>query len=277
MSIRFPCPQCGKALRVQDDLAGRDARCPKCNAKLRVPRAEPNSGKHVELALPLADFDQALRRDTESGSNAIPKHSRGHTGTWLAGIAVFLGCCLVVACGVIAFLLYGQHHPTKTLAVANSEAAITSDAVTHDPRSDFEAFLPKELLELKKAVPDLLIDNPKYDVRKTDSLVSPFMATCTFEVIWHNRSNAKDRPADFKGTLQLVHAYQDSRWAFKGGTCHLPVQSAIDPAYDCEIERFSDLARDTLLLRQTKDDLARRDKALSRVQREIELERAAGR
>ncbi|HET6880476.1 MAG TPA: DUF975 family protein [Pirellulales bacterium] len=37
MSIEFPCSQCGKVLRVGDDAAGKQARCPSCNAVQAIP------------------------------------------------------------------------------------------------------------------------------------------------------------------------------------------------------------------------------------------------
>jgi hypothetical protein len=37
MSIEFPCSQCGKLLRVGDDAAGKQARCPSCGAVQGIP------------------------------------------------------------------------------------------------------------------------------------------------------------------------------------------------------------------------------------------------
>ena len=39
MSIEFPCSQCGKLLRVGDDAAGKQARCPACNTVQAIPSA----------------------------------------------------------------------------------------------------------------------------------------------------------------------------------------------------------------------------------------------
>ena len=45
MSIEFPCSQCGKLLRVGDDAAGKQARCPSCSAVQSIPvsTAHPES------------------------------------------------------------------------------------------------------------------------------------------------------------------------------------------------------------------------------------------
>lgn len=44
MSIEFSCPQCGKLLRVGDDAAGKQARCPSCNSVQPIP-ASPEIAK----------------------------------------------------------------------------------------------------------------------------------------------------------------------------------------------------------------------------------------
>src|SRR5207247_6470440 len=40
MSIQFTC-DCGKSIRVKEELAGRTGRCPHCGAKLTIPAAPP--------------------------------------------------------------------------------------------------------------------------------------------------------------------------------------------------------------------------------------------
>src|SRR2546423_13177039 len=40
MSIQFTC-DCGKSIRVKEELAGRTGRCPECGAKLTIPAAAP--------------------------------------------------------------------------------------------------------------------------------------------------------------------------------------------------------------------------------------------
>jgi len=262
--------------------------------------AQQSEARFVELPDQFADFDQALRRDTESGSNAIPKHSRGHTGAWLAGIAVFLGCCLLVACGVIAFLLYGQHRAAEQ-PTATGKGSVNPVASPSDPKAQFVAFMPGEIQRLKKAVPELSINAPSYDVRKTDSLVSPYLATCTMDVIWQKATgtwaDAMDEPdptdakelknqvmipfdwtADIRGSLTSNYAYQDGHWTFKGGTCHLPVQEhdaggghkyTINPAYDCTFDTFSELKADTLYMKRFKEIMDRKKKALERITRRL--------
>ena len=39
MAIKVTCQQCGKVLRVRDELVGRRGRCPGCGAVITVPDA----------------------------------------------------------------------------------------------------------------------------------------------------------------------------------------------------------------------------------------------
>ncbi len=41
MAIEFRCSQCNQLLRVPDDSAGKNARCPKCQSLMTVPAAGP--------------------------------------------------------------------------------------------------------------------------------------------------------------------------------------------------------------------------------------------
>ena len=40
MSIKVKCEECGVALKIKDELAGRKANCPQCKAPLRIPSLE---------------------------------------------------------------------------------------------------------------------------------------------------------------------------------------------------------------------------------------------
>lgn len=62
MAIRFSCP-CGKSFSLDDNLAGKRAKCPKCAAPLTVPR--PDEPELVE------DFDYVV--DEEEEKPAKPK------------------------------------------------------------------------------------------------------------------------------------------------------------------------------------------------------------
>jgi hypothetical protein len=52
MSIEFPCSQCGKLLRVGDEAAGKQARCPSCGAVQGIPAANPSTQNPFGAAVP---------------------------------------------------------------------------------------------------------------------------------------------------------------------------------------------------------------------------------
>ena len=52
--IEFDCPQCGKKLRVRDELAGKKGKCPGCGNVVVVPTAPPGPPVQVGPPPPLA-------------------------------------------------------------------------------------------------------------------------------------------------------------------------------------------------------------------------------
>ena len=52
MTIRFTCAGCGSLLKIKDDLAGTDGKCPKCKTEFVVPDADDQeSSDSVELVV----------------------------------------------------------------------------------------------------------------------------------------------------------------------------------------------------------------------------------
>src|SRR5205085_8545674 len=41
VAIAVECPNCGKQMRVKDDLAGRKGKCPQCQTTIQIPAAGP--------------------------------------------------------------------------------------------------------------------------------------------------------------------------------------------------------------------------------------------
>src|SRR5262245_15698987 len=48
--IPFPCPGCGKPLKVKDEAAGQDVKCPGCGRTVRVPESVPPASGTGEAA-----------------------------------------------------------------------------------------------------------------------------------------------------------------------------------------------------------------------------------
>src|SRR5262249_42659782 len=55
MSIRFNCPHCKKVLKVKDELAGKQAKCPACQHVLSIPAAERALADVESLAASVLD------------------------------------------------------------------------------------------------------------------------------------------------------------------------------------------------------------------------------
>jgi hypothetical protein len=51
MPIPFSCQQCGRNLRVKDELAGMQIYCPDCKGVLIVPRADEGNRREVDLPI----------------------------------------------------------------------------------------------------------------------------------------------------------------------------------------------------------------------------------
>lgn len=47
MTIRYTCPECSSVLKIKSDLAGTNARCPKCKRKFVVPASSPDDSAHL--------------------------------------------------------------------------------------------------------------------------------------------------------------------------------------------------------------------------------------
>lgn len=108
MTIELPCSQCGQWLRVADEFAGRQARCPQCGGITSIP-LDPASGISVapqQLTNPYA----APLTDTSSQS-FNPSGLPPHRGTLVLVLGIFsLVCCAIcgpvsMVCGPLAWII----------------------------------------------------------------------------------------------------------------------------------------------------------------------------
>lgn len=73
MTIRYKCEECESVLKVRDELAGTDGKCPKCNTVFVVPQLE----EPLDLpraVTPSPDFSRLIdiQRDTAAEDTAVP-------------------------------------------------------------------------------------------------------------------------------------------------------------------------------------------------------------
>lgn len=70
MPITFACP-CGKLLKVGDEYAGKRAKCPECDAVVRVPESEPVSDPPRATARRVADEEDEADRPRKRPSRTV--------------------------------------------------------------------------------------------------------------------------------------------------------------------------------------------------------------
>lgn len=73
MSIRYECPKCGSILKIKEELAGTDGKCPKCKTKFVVPH---ESNVHEESGGDSFDdlIEEELAREGKGARPADKKH-----------------------------------------------------------------------------------------------------------------------------------------------------------------------------------------------------------
>ena len=124
MSIDFACPSCEKKFRVKDELAGKSAKCSKCNSRFKVPmpvRKVPDL-EPLDAVGDLGDwFDSEL-----SASDSVTPASKGANVTGSAstgkncsacGNTLATGAVICVACGFDT--RSGKKHVTKKVLEAD--------------------------------------------------------------------------------------------------------------------------------------------------------------
>ena len=112
MPIEFLCPVCNKRLRIKDESAGKQAKCPGCSQLLVIPEAgayaasdshiSPNPGARPSQSLDFGDDEESsvsFRR--KGGKHGIhhrptaPVTAVGVVHFVLCGFNVLLGLCLI--------------------------------------------------------------------------------------------------------------------------------------------------------------------------------------
>jgi len=120
MAIEMQCPGCGQTLRVGDEHAGKQARCPQCGTITRVPGQEQRVGRDQSPAEdflgnspfaggatpepnPFADREVSPYRSPQAfpGVSPTPGYQRPHRGGSVLTFGI-LGLVFMCFCGVLA-------------------------------------------------------------------------------------------------------------------------------------------------------------------------------
>ena len=114
MPIEFSCPKCNTTLRVPDEHAGKQARCPTCQAVVEVeavnePMLEPDFGApQASMQPPMKDFTQPMATPNPYAStSAGPRpHLVAHRGGMVLTMGILaLLCNLFAVPGIIAWVM----------------------------------------------------------------------------------------------------------------------------------------------------------------------------
>lgn len=101
MSIEFKCSGCGNSLRVQDEQAGRQAKCPVCNQLTTIPFASEAAADsepfHESSQQPDTQLDPAQSARPASAAEGTPPGMRPHRG----GTILVFGVCSLLCCGLL--------------------------------------------------------------------------------------------------------------------------------------------------------------------------------
>jgi len=96
--IRFPCPRCGKHLKVPLEKAGHQGRCPTCGGRIRVPE--------------------------NVGVEHIAERGEGHLWAIVVGI---VGVVVVIVIGIVAFSGKDEQPATTTATTPTNTGTVRSD------------------------------------------------------------------------------------------------------------------------------------------------------
>jgi hypothetical protein len=175
--LRLVCPLCRRRFSVTALAAGRLALCPSCGEKVPFPRPD------------------ADRRGRKGLRTALL------CGRW----ALLIG--FVAALGIVAYQVAQR-------------SGNGPDKRSNGPDKRFGRFADKMAKVLPEECPDLKEGKDvqfSYDVRKTDSLVSPL--TGVMEIRWTRESS--DQVPPWRFLARCNYAFQDDHWVFKGAVVEI--------------------------------------------------------
>lgn len=111
MPIEFPCAGCQQPLRVQDDAAGKRAKCPQCGTILEVPSgAEPDDPFDFSAAAPRSFSDNPFDAPQTVNTGGA-RYGRAPRSGMVTAVAVvnYISGALQLMCGlgILTFGLLG--------------------------------------------------------------------------------------------------------------------------------------------------------------------------
>ena len=78
MTIRYKCEECESVLKIRDELAGTDGKCPSCKAKFVVPQPEKQLEEPLDLpraVTPSPDYSRLIGIQRDTGTEEAAQQS----------------------------------------------------------------------------------------------------------------------------------------------------------------------------------------------------------
>lgn len=140
----------------------------------------------------------------------------------MKSISLFVAVGFLLAC---SSEIFGSDLIVKRIEEIATTYPILVDATEPEitaPKNDNSGYGIKDWYRRKIKITDV-----SYDVRKTDSLVSPFMGEILYTLVTSGRNgpsekSATEGPDNFEAVpikCKAIYAYQSSRWVRKSVTC----------------------------------------------------------
>ncbi|MGD1018988.1 MAG: hypothetical protein ABSA12_06685 [Verrucomicrobiia bacterium] len=148
MDIEFYCFKCGQHIVIDAVGVGQAVNCPKCQARLVVPQAQPDS-KSESVTQPSAGPSPPPPQPVPTAVPPLMFRSVTHKTKWRVGIAVGLGCLGII---VISLLTVKQ--------IETENTTVSTPLIIHDLEKT-PSFTPSAQVE-KYAEERRSISNPNY-------------------------------------------------------------------------------------------------------------------
>lgn len=113
MSISFPCTGCGRTLKVADELAGRKAKCPQCQAVLYIPEGPaaaitpaPTAAPMRRRAAPLPEDEPDAGADMGEEMERRPRRRKKAKKSMLVPVLIAVAAGVLLLGGVTVAAFY---------------------------------------------------------------------------------------------------------------------------------------------------------------------------
>lgn len=113
---------CGRTLKLKDELAGKRVRCPDCSEMIKVPKAEDEDENWEDMAeddseeLPTPP-PRAKKSSARSPKKSSSKKSRRAPGSGITSKKIFGGLILVLGVAllgaIVVFIVSGEFQPKR--------------------------------------------------------------------------------------------------------------------------------------------------------------------